>query len=223
MRTTVQATVDHPVFVPGKGWVPAGELVVGSTVGTGDGGTAVVVGRQDSTVDTRVYNLSIAQDPTFLVTAVDQSVNGTRGPPAQALAVHNCPTTGGGERFGPMNPGPLEADDANTFRSSSYTKIELEEPLTLYRVYGNKADRKARYWSRTEPGGRMQVMMDSAIVPEWKNSMEHVAVIRAPAGTIIYDGAAAPQFSKKAGPLPGGGSQVLIEQHISEDWFINGT
>jgi len=117
-------------------------------------------------------------------------------------------------RYGPINPGPLSSSVAGTFRSASYTALTLSEPVTLYRVYGGKAPQFGRYWTRVKPSGALQTQLDSAILPEWGNTFAHVAEIRVPAGTTIYEGVAAPQKlatnELPVGELLGGGDQVFI-------------
>ena len=108
-------------------------------------------------------------------------------------------------RYGPHMEDPLPPRIANSFRGGSYTQTTLQSEVTLYRVYGGKAGELASWWSRTPPSGPMQAKMDLALLPEWGNSAQRVATIRVPKGTVIYEGAAAPQ-----GYLLGGGNQVFI-------------
>jgi hypothetical protein len=80
----------------------------------------------------------------------------------------------------------------------------------LYRAYANQAGPNGGYWSRTHPGGPLQAQLDSALNPAWGNTAQHVAVARVPAGTTIYEGAAAGQTIGGGGSLLGGGNQVYI-------------
>lgn len=122
-------------------------------------------------------------------------------------------------RFGPMNPGPLPDEVASTFRSSSYTMSGLSEATTLYRVYGGKAGQLGSYWSRVKPSGPLQAQLDSALNPAWGNSATSVATTRVPAGTTIYEGAAASQPIGGGGSLLGGGSQVYIPR-VDSSWLV---
>ena len=111
----------------------------------------------------------------------------------------------GGDPVNTLNPGPLPRAVANTFRGGSYTAITVPEATTLYRVYGGKAGQIRGYWTRTKPAGPVQSSIDSALNPQWGNTATNVATVRVPAGTTIYEGAAAAQ-----GGLVGGGSRVFI-------------
>lgn len=104
-------------------------------------------------------------------------------------------------------PGPLGEKVAGTFRSGSYSQLVTTEPTTLYRVWGGKAGQLSTYWSRTVPSGPVQAQLDSAILPEWQNTAMNVTRIQVPAGTTIYEGAAASQNGILA-RLLGGGNQV---------------
>jgi filamentous hemagglutinin len=70
------------------------------------------------------------------------------------------------------------------------------------------------YWTRTQPAGPLQSIIDSALNPQWGNTATNVAAIRVPAGTTIYEGAAAAQ-----GGLVGGGSQVFIP-NVNPAWLV---
>ena len=56
----------------------------------------------------------------------------------------------------------------------------------------------------------LPAQMDSALNPAWGNLATDVSTIRVPAGTTIYEGAAAAQPLSGGGSLLGGGSQVFI-------------
>lgn len=128
---------------------------------------------------------------------------GGEGPSATRLA-----------RFGPTNPGPLADDIAATFRSSSYTAETLSEPTTLYRVIGDNGNPTGSFWTRTEPSGPLQSVIDSAIDPNWRNPATQVIQARVPSGVTIYEGAAASQRG-----LVGGGNQIYIPQ-VQNSWIV---
>jgi hypothetical protein len=124
-------------------------------------------------------------------------------------------------RFGPANPGPLDDSVAATFRSASYDEVVLSQDTLLYRVYGGQAGPIGGYWSRTPPSGPMQAQIDLALNPQWGNLATDVATIRVPAGTTIYEGAAAAQFLPGGGTLLGGGNQVFIP-NVNSGWLVGG-
>jgi len=60
----------------------------------------------------------------------------------------------------------------------------------------------------------MQATIAGELNPQWGNTAANVATIRVPAGTTIYEGAAAAQ-----GGLVGGGSQVFIP-NVDPTWLV---
>jgi Flp pilus assembly pilin Flp len=117
-------------------------------------------------------------------------------------------------RHGPMNPGPLPTAIANTFRAGSYTSKVLDEPVTLYRVYGGEAGELGKYWTRTKPSGPLQSRMDLALDPAWGNTATQVTTIKVPKGTTIFEGAA-----ERQGNLLGGGNQIVIPK-VDPSWIV---
>ena len=125
-----------------------------------------------------------------------------------------APTTGQNvvAVYGPLNPGPLAQDIANTFRSGTYSEVVAQQPTTLYRVYGGTANQMGGYWTLTPSAGPVQSIIDSALLPQWGNTATNMVKIEIPAGTTYFTGAAAPQ-----GGLVGGGSQVVFSPGFRVD------
>lgn len=95
----------------------------------------------------------------------------------------------------------------------------LTEDTTFYRVYGGGARRVGSYMSRTSQYGGMQSQLDLALNPDWENTATHITKVTVPKGTIIYEGAAAPQtINSGAGVLYGGGNQIFIPE-VNASWF----
>jgi RHS repeat-associated protein len=117
-------------------------------------------------------------------------------------------------RYGPLNPGPLPAGIVGTFRGGSYSGLTLNEPTTFYRVYGGTAEELGAFWTRTPQSGGLQSAFDLALDPRWGNNASKIVKIRVPAGTRIFEGAAASQRG-----LLGGGSQVFIPG-VSHSWIV---
>lgn len=124
-------------------------------------------------------------------------------------------------RFGPINPGPLHEikschgcteSVADTFRSSSYFKVALDEDLILYRVQTKGAGKLGAFWSRIKPGTKLSSKIDSALLDEWGNAANSIVTIKIPKNSSleIFEGIAGEQLSKTE-KLLGGGSQVFIK------------
>ena len=122
-------------------------------------------------------------------------------------------------RYGPLNPGRLSEQVADSFRSSSCTVLRLTEDTTLYRVYGGQAGPVGGYRTRVAPAGPLQVQIDGAINPAWGNEATNIGTTRVPAGTTAYEGIAASQHIAGGGHLHGGRNQVLFP-HVDSGWVI---
>ena len=116
-------------------------------------------------------------------------------------------------RHGPINSGPLADDIASTFRSGSYTARTINKPTTFYRVIGDAGNPAGSYWTRIKPKGPLQSVVDLALDQKWGNAATQVVKARIPAGTTIYEGAAAAQRG-----LVGGGNQVYIPR-VDPKWI----
>ena len=118
-----------------------------------------------------------------------------------------------GEHFGPVNPGPLSAQVASTFRSGSYSRRTLEEPLVVYRLIGEGGSPTGRYWTTLEPKGALQSVIDLAIDQNWRNPATQVIRAELPAGTVIYEGTTSAQRG-----LVGGAHQIYIPR-VDPGWL----
>jgi hypothetical protein len=117
-------------------------------------------------------------------------------------------------RHGPINPGPLEAEVGETFRSASYTARTSARPIDLYRVYSDPKRMLGPYWSRTPPSGPLQATIDAALLPEFGNEATRVIHIQVPTGETIFEGYAARQRLRL-----GGGSQVYLLR-VDPSWEV---
>lgn len=111
-------------------------------------------------------------------------------------------------------PGPLGPGVAKTFRGASYTERTIDRDTMMYRAYSDPAKRRGIYWTRDEPRGPFQSMLDSALDPQWGNFATRVAKVRVPAGTRIYEGYTGPQRG-----LVGGGDQVVL-RNVPRAWMV---
>ncbi len=73
--------------------------------------------------------------------------------------------------------------------------------------------------TRVPQNGGIQSQIDLALNPEWGNTTQYVTKVTVPKGTVIYEGAAAPQsINGGAGQLLGGGNQVYIPE-VNASWL----
>jgi hypothetical protein len=110
-------------------------------------------------------------------------------------------------QYGPIVKGPLSRDIADTFRSGTYTKIITGESTEIYRVIGPNGNPSGLYWTRIQPNGPVQSIIDSALDPKWGNTAINQIRASIPKGSTIYEGITAPQ-----GGLVGGGNQIYIKR-----------
>lgn len=114
-----------------------------------------------------------------------------------------------------------------TFEDGQYTVHVLEEPTVLYRV-GKQGRKLGQYFTREKPSSVADVRGQFALKDDWgvegvslrevfAPAISTVHQLTAPAGTVVYEGRAAPlgQFMPTADALAaevfsGGGHQVLI-------------
>ena len=123
----------------------------------------------------------------------------------------------------PLNTGHLTEDVAKSFRTASYTKVELSADTVMYRVHGGTAEEIGSYMSITPQRGGLQSQLDLALKPIWGNTTENVSVVTVPKGTTIYQGISASQnildsLGNVVGVLPGGGNQIYIPD-LDIGWF----
>jgi hypothetical protein len=116
--------------------------------------------------------------------------------------------------YSPVNPGPLSAGIASTFRGASYREVTYDQITTLYRVYGGRSGQLGSFWTSTPPTGALRSRIDLALNPQWGNTANQVVRIDVPAGVKMYEGYAASQ-----GGLVGGGTQVFIPQ-VNPLWIV---
>ena len=154
---------------------------------------------------------------TGLIPGVGAAGSALRGESSAVLQEFKQTITLGAEaatvRHGPINPGPLADDIANTFRSGSYTARTLDQPTTLYRVIGDTGNPAGSYWSNARPQGPLQSVIDLALEQNWGNTATTVIRAQVPAGTRIYEGASAAQRG-----LVGGGNQIYIPK-VDSSWI----
>jgi len=62
-------TSEHPLFIKGSGWIEARNIVIGTKLVAQDGSDVTVTAVVRASEHTRVYNISVGQDHTYLIGA----------------------------------------------------------------------------------------------------------------------------------------------------------
>jgi hypothetical protein len=161
--------------------------------------------------------IASSEDKQLMKKVLDESLNEvkeiTHYGPLEAGPLHFIATDGKAfetfEEFKNYGKGSI----ADTFRSSSYFKVALEEDLVLYRVQTKGSERLGAFWSRIKPGTGLSSKIDSALLSEYKNAANEIVSITIPKGTTtleVFEGIVGEQVSRSE-KLLGGGNQVYIK------------
>ena len=91
--------------------------------------------------------------------------------------------------------------------------------MVVYRTFGGKAGENGAFATTVPAGSRMSSKIDSALLPEWKNSRQYEAVIEIPKGTELNIGKVEQQTTQTGTILQGGGDQILLPQNSPKEWI----
>jgi RHS repeat-associated protein len=127
------------------------------------------------------------------VPGLGQAIKAARAADKAANVLRTADKVGDVAKYSSINPGPLADDIGRTFRSATYTEKTLSNDTTLYRAISDNGNPVGSYWTRIQPQGPLQSVIDSALDQNWSNTATRVVTARVPAGTTIYEGAAAAQ------------------------------
>lgn len=108
---------------------------------------------------------------------------------------------------------------ADTFTDGVYRTVETTEDITVYRVFGGNADAGGAFATTSRAQSRIQTKNDSALLPEWKNSMKYEAEIVIPKGTKLNIGTVEQQITMSGTVLKGGADQILLPQGWDLSWI----
>ena len=109
-----------------------------------------------------------------------------------------------------------------SFTDSNYRTVITTEEITLYRTFGGHSDAGGGFVTTTPASNRIQAKIDTALLPEWKNTRQYEAVIKIPKGVELNIGKVAPQTINSSGfILKGGADQVLLPNPWPLDWIVD--
>ena len=109
----------------------------------------------------------------------------------------------------------------DSFKNGEYKTVVTTEDITLYRVFGGYAKIDGSFVSSSPALNRIQSKIDSALLPEWKNTRQFEAVIKVPKGTTLQVGKVEKQTMLSGSILEGGTDQVLLPQGYPLSWIID--
>lgn len=108
---------------------------------------------------------------------------------------------------------------AESFTDGNYRTVVTEENITFYRTFGSGAKADGSFVTTTPAGNRINAKINTALVPEWKNSRQYEAIIEVPKGTTINIGRVEKQYTKTGALLEGDGDQILLPQGWTSEWI----
>ena len=106
-----------------------------------------------------------------------------------------------------------------SFTDGNYRTVVTEQNITFYRTYGGGAKVDGSFVTTTPAGNRINAKINTALVPDWKNSRQYEAVIEVPKGTTINISRVEKQYTKTGTLLEGDGNQILLPQGWPSEWI----
>ena len=107
----------------------------------------------------------------------------------------------------------------DSFTDGNYRTVITEENITFYRTFGGGAKANGSFVTTSPAGNRINAKIDTALVPNWKNTREFEAVIEVPKGQILNIGRVEKQYTKTGALLKGDGDQILLPQGWPSEWI----
>src|SRR5699024_2385229 len=93
----------------------------------------------------------------------------------------------------------------DSFTNGNYKTVITEENIIFYRTYGGGAKANGSFVTTSPAGNRINSKINTALVPDWKNTREFEAVIEVPKGQILNIGKVEKQYTKTGALLKGDG------------------
>ena len=106
-----------------------------------------------------------------------------------------------------------------TFKDGNYRTVVTNEEIIVYRSFGHNAEAGGAFATRSPALNRVQTKIDSAILPEWKNTLRYEAEIVIPKGTTLNIGRVEEQFTMSGARLAGDADQFLLPENWDLNWI----
>ena len=107
----------------------------------------------------------------------------------------------------------------DTYKDGVYRTVVTNEDITVYRSFGYNAEAGGAFATSSPDVNRIQTKVDSAILPEWKNTLRYEAEIVIPKGTTLNIGRVGEQFTMSGTRLAGDADQFLLPQNWDLNWI----
>lgn len=107
----------------------------------------------------------------------------------------------------------------DTYKAGVYRTVVANEDITVYRSFGYNAEAGGAFTTSSPALNRVQTKVDSAILPEWKNTLRYEAEMVIPKGTTLNIGRVGEQFTMSGTRLAGDADQFLLPQNWDLNWI----
>ncbi len=118
-----------------------------------------------------------------------------------------------------INKQELPNSLVKTFKDGNYRTVITNEDITVYRSFGHNAEAGGAFATSNPALNRIKTKVDSAILPEWKNTLKYEAEIVIPKGSTINIGRVEEQFTMSGARLAGDADQFLLPQNWDLNWI----
>jgi len=109
---------------------------------------------------------------------------------------------------------------ADSFLDNEYRTVLTKENIIVYRAFGGSADAGGTFVTTNRATSRIDAKIDTALLPEWKNTRMYEARIIVPKNQRLNIGKVAPQIIEESGTmLDGGGDQIMLPKEWPLDWI----
>ena len=122
-------------------------------------------------------------------------------------------------RYKEIDKTDLPAWIKDSFKNGEYKTVMTTKEVTLYRVFGGNAKIDGSFVSTSPALNKIQAKIDSALLPEWKNTRYFEATIKVPKGTVLQVGKVEKQTMMSGAVLKGGADQILLPQGYPMSWI----
>ena len=106
-----------------------------------------------------------------------------------------------------------------TFKDGNYRTVVTNEEIIVYRSFGHNAEAGGAFATSSPALNRVQTKIDSAILPEWKNTLRYEAEIVIPKGTTLNIGRVEEQFTMSGARLAGDADKFLLPENWDLNWI----
>jgi len=158
---TIRTTTGHPLWVRGRGWTPANQLIPGDNLRTHDGRWVVVDSVKDEQEEARVYNVRVSDYHTYFVGCEDWGfsvwAHNASVPPGDSevgfqsydeAASQAARATGRGIGAAPQQAEPGTSEQSGTYYSPN--RAQPEPWKAYYDQYGRQIGR-TDYTNQPDP------------------------------------------------------------------------